>query len=530
MNDPLLLRRAWRPLLPLLMAPALGAAPPQAESPPPAAAPAAAAFRLDGEISEWQGREASLADPRGDAISGPIDFGRIWMADTPDSLWILIEVSEQPVNLQSMPISVEIAIDIDPDSRRPTGRSAGGEGDAAPLAGADLLIRFSPPGDGPRNRGRGASVELLREQAIAGRAAAGLLTAHEAGIAAAPSYAATGIELRIPRAVPGDSRGGVRFGSEVALAVRALDPSGRELDAAAVARHAFSTRPAAAPRGQRLPRPDAAELRTVSWNLENGAHRTDAASFGGVLSSLAPRLLLLQELSAEDTRESLAAWLNERLPSTREPAWQVVVSGGRIPVAVAFRGAIEAVPGLDPVKRPSPGGDREIRAIGGIVEFEGRRLLAVSVHLKCCGHIGSGEDATREAEAVAIRDAVREAIERHATDRPIEGIVIGGDFNLVGSREVLFLAKERIDLDGSDLSKAEIATADGLSVATWGHDRSEFVPGQLDFILFSDSALSLRRSQVADPGALLGPALSRQPSDHRPIVADFGWAAASTTP
>lgn len=506
------------------------AAPIAAIAEPPATPGGPPPLRLDGGTADWAGRVPAAEDPRGDTIAGPIDFGGLWLAETPDALWVLIEVSPQAVNLQSMAVSVEVAVDLDAAARTATGMPWGGTGDAPLLAGADLVIRFSPKSDDRRGRGRGTAVSLLRKGAIMNAGDATTLSAAAAGVGIAPSYAAERIELRLPRAVRGARRGGFLFGESVRIAVRAIDGEGREIDASPVASHAFATRAAAPPPAVAISKAAPDALRAVSWNLENGGHRTNPGPFSRVLRELSPRLLLLQELSAEDTAESLAAWLDAQASSPRDrERWQVVVSGGRIPVAVAFRGTIEAVPGLDPVKRPSPGGPREMRAIGGVVELGGRRLLAVSVHLKCCGNIGSGEDATREAEVEAIRDAIREAIERNAGDRPIEGLVIGGDFNLVGSREVLFRAGEGIDLDGSDLAEAELPSLDGLSVATWGREESEFHPGQLDFLLFSDSTLLLRQGRVADP-ASLPPRGTGNPSDHLPIVADFAWRAAPPSP
>jgi endonuclease/exonuclease/phosphatase family metal-dependent hydrolase len=500
--------------------------------PPADSGDAAVPLRLDGGTADWKGRTPTAEDPRGDTLAGPIDFGGLWLAETPDALWVLLEVSPQAVNLQSMAVSVEVAVDLDADARTPTGKAWGGSEDAPLLTGADLVIRFSPASDDRRGRGRGTAVEFLRDGVAIGRRDAATLSAAAAGIGAAPSYASERIELRLPRAVRGVNRNGLLFGDSLRIAARAVDGRGREIDVFPAASHAFSTRAAAPPRPERgLLSPSLDALRTVSWNLENGGHRTNAGPFSGVLKELSPRLLLLQELSSEDTAESLAKWLDAHAPVERGSAepWRVVVSGGRIPVAVAFRGAIETVPGLDPVKRPSPGGPREMRAIGGIVEFGGRRLLAVSVHLKCCGNIGSGEDATREAEAQAIRDAIREAIERNAGDRPIEGLVIGGDFNLVGSREILFLAGEGIDFDGSDLAEADLPSLDDLSVATWGREESEFFPGQLDFMLFSDASLALRKGRVADPALLLRGGKGN-PSDHLPIVADFAWNRTTPSP
>ena len=59
-----------------------------------------------------------------------------------------------------------------------------------------------------------------------------------------------------------------------------------------------------------------------------------------------------------------------------------------------------------------------------------------------------------------------------------------------------------------------------------------FVPGRLDFLLYSDASLSLARSFVLDTRDLsprwlknhrLRPADTADASDHLPIVADLDW-------
>ena len=507
-------------LLPSAAAVAHSTAPPtpaaEVASPPP--------LRLDGLRDEWQGREPAATDPRGDAIAGAIDFGRLWVSETPDAVWMLIEISEQPVNAQSHPASIEIALDVDADARRPTGETW------SDLAGADLVLRFSPLGEEIRRPGQGAIVQLLRRNVLANAPQrSGFLSTYDVGVGMAPTYASPWIELRFPRATSRASDGGIRFGDAVRVQARVVDSQGRVLDQTPVAAVDLRLRPQPAVAvNTALPAPSPGELRTLSWNLEHGGHLTTPPPFARLLRAVEPSLLLLQELSPDESAETLEAWLNEHLPNERP--WRAVVSGGRMPVGVAFAGAIEAVPGLDPVRRPMPGGDRAIRGVGGIVEFGGRRVLAVSVHLKCCGSIGSSEDATREAEVAAIRDAIREAVERHAADRRIEGIVVGGDFNLVGSREILLLASERIDLDGSDLKTADLASPDGRFVQTWGHERSPFMPGQLDFLLYSNSTLERLRGLVIDARAMLGGEGSFSgPSDHRPLVGDFAWRPAATS-
>jgi hypothetical protein len=104
--------------------------------------------------------------------------------------------------------------------------------------------------------------------------------------------------------------------------------------------------------------------------------------------------------------------------------------------------------------------------------------------------------------------------------------VIGGDFNLVGSPHIVDLAAEGLDLDRSPLTAASLYGVDGLANLTWRDGGSEFMPGQLDFLLFSDSRLDLADGMVIDPAAILPRGgLADGPSDHLPIVIDLRWKA-----
>ena len=65
-------------------------------------------------------------------------------------------------------------------------------------------------------------------------------------------------------------------------------------------------------------------------------------------------------------------------------------------------------------------------------------IVVFSVHLKCCGFVGGEEDQKRIAET---RELIV-ALDRIRRDFPNIGIVIAGDYNLVGSRTPVDLLEE----------------------------------------------------------------------------------------
>ena len=73
---------------------------------------------------------------------------------------------------------------------------------------------------------------------------------------------------------------------------------------------------------------------------------------------------------------------------------------------------------------------------------------------------------------------------------------------------------------------AAVLPGPARSQLTWRDGGSEFVPGQLDFLLFSDSRLDLADGMVIDPAAILPRGAEVDgPSDHLPIVTDLRWKA-----
>jgi endonuclease/exonuclease/phosphatase family metal-dependent hydrolase len=134
------------------------------------------------------------------------------------------------------------------------------------------------------------------------------------------------------------------------------------------------------------------------------------------------------------------------------------------------------------------------------------------------------------AEVGALRPAIARAVRTHDVD----GVIVAGDFNLVGSRAPLDLMRRRLDLDGSDLDIVEALTLDGGSKDTWRSPAGggAFPPGPLDWMLLSGSSVDVRHAFVFDTEAIGAAWLkrhglrqddSRHTSDHLPIVADLQW-------
>jgi hypothetical protein len=172
-------------------------------------------------------------------------------------------------------------------------------------------------------------------------------------------------------------------------------------------------------------------------------------------------------------------------------------------------------------------------AFGALLESSGRTLLAVSVDLECCGRPGSFEDDLRIVEAHRVKRAVADAIRRIQPD----GVLIVGDFNLIGTRTPRDILVDGLDRDASSLVVAPLLQLDGRTAITWRDPTQPpggpiFTPSQMDFGLYSDSSLVLVGGfafDVADLAPRWRDAHGLQAddslgaSDHLPIVLDFRW-------
>jgi endonuclease/exonuclease/phosphatase family metal-dependent hydrolase len=170
--------------------------------------------------------------------------------------------------------------------------------------------------------------------------------------------------------------------------------------------------------------------------------------------------------------------------------------------------------------------DMTVRTVGAVAKINDASVLLVSVHLKCCGRAGGPEDEQRLNEVDAIRQAVQSAL----AAQQIAAVFISGDLNLVGSRDPLELLAANLDVDHSSLAVPQTYQLDGLSNATWSDPFQPFIPGRLDYVLHSDSTVSVMRGFVLDTADLsehwrqqhsLQTADTATASDHLPVVVDF---------
>ena len=471
---------------------------------------------IDGRFDDWDPVQPTLIDPV-DALGETIELREVRLASDGRFVHLLVDFG-RTVNIQKLDVAVHLVLDV--DGERSTGRLTFG------LSGADLDIILSP--DAPLGRDRRPGGVAL----VSTMPNAPSLNPYDIGFTFGPTYASRRFEFRIERGAKLAGIPTVLAGGRMQGRIVCTDPEGSIIDQTAVfgsdlapLRIAEQTATAQLPSKS----PGAGAIRLMSWNAANGSLFDNPEPFVRVLAAIDPDVIFLQELTDRSSAAQLESFLNRRLLPDGSNQWHVVfgAGGGNLRCAVASKLPLESAEPFELLPYPDwP--QRSLRVAGAFVQFANKRLLCISVHLRCCGGIGSQQDFIRILEVETIREELRKLAESGTFD----GVIVAGDFNLVGSRRPLNLLTTRLDITGLSLIEAEPYQLDGLSNATWSDRKQSFVPGRLDYLLFSSSTLALRNTFVLDARDLNPDALHRlrlrsddtaSVSDHFPVVAEVQW-------
>ncbi|MEM7681867.1 MAG: dockerin type I domain-containing protein [Planctomycetota bacterium] len=327
------------------------------------------------------------------------------------------------------------------------------------------------------------------------------------GFQAAPTYASSEYEVAVDL-----SAYGVAAGSTISM-----DFSGSDALTQAVAVQMGAALPADIRRSaDRLPGTD---FRVMSLNTRQSglSDPSRAASLGRIIGAMDADVYAFQEESTSAAQ--VASILQSIDPFGDGAAWNVTQNSSNI---LASRSPIVPMPEADN------------RYVAGVVELPTGPVVALSIHPKCCGYIGSSEDATRIAQMQGVIDTIADlragnlggALAPFA-DAPVFVI---GDYNLVGSRTPLDMLEEGA---GPDLARWQLPHQIGDGATTWRSQTSSFWPGQLDLLTYSPDALVEQNGFVFDSAQLNAGELSALglfandsgSSDHLALIADFALLA-----
>lgn len=425
---------------------------------------------MDGSFDDWADEPIDATDPLGDA-SGGFDITDVSVTSRGTTLFVRFDINSV-INLQS------------------------GDG-----ADGTLLIQVTgPEGDVYQIDTRSREYTLNGQT---GSPFGGESFGHaSSGYFALPTYASEQYEITIDASIVGASTGEtvtVQFGGSDAL------------DAPVT--HTLETRPSE-PIGQPVERAPETDLRVANLNvLSRGL--TDPERSGDIhalLRAVDADVYCFQEQwdgAASTVRNAMAHAFNGYTDGREEASnWNVSIENG---AAIATTLPFEAM---------SVPGSREG---GGIVTLEdGKRVFVLSIHLKCCGHIGSSEDIQRINAAMGYESFIASLLD----DEPSLGVIISGDWNLVGSRTPLDVLIASGSIGLTDLAPLQATQRHGV---TWRNPASSFTPGRLDLITFTPETFASAGGFILDTADLDESALDAlglddddsEASDHLMLVADF---------
>ena len=255
-----------------------------------------------------------------------------------------------------------------------------------------------------------------------------------------------------------------------------------------------------------------ASLNTLAGGLLDSER---GPAIGRLVQSVAADIYCFQE--QDSPVSSIAGRLEDLDPLANGGAWDVHTSGDTV---IASQHALVPVP---------HDGDA-----AAIVDMGADGAVCVfSIHPRCCGYIGSGQDFSRIAEMEGVASTI-EALRDGALGAGLEPysyvpIIIIGDWNLVGSRTPLDVAE---DPQGPNLTHWLLSHLSDPDVYTWRNDNGfpgSFSPGLLDLLAYSADLMTARNGFVLDSFQLdldtldeLGlDAEDSQASDHLMLVGDF---------
>jgi len=287
---------------------------------------------------------------------------------------------------------------------------------------------------------------------------------------------------------------------------------------------------------------DESDMRVVSYNVyrDNPFDVLINPRFGRIFKALDPALIGVQEVY-DYSSEQLASLFEQWLPSDQGEAWY---HGGH----AAGEGDTHLISRYPIVASSQI--DKETTVY--MVDKEGQPMMVLSSHPPCCNNDDGRRLAFNNMMQFIDRAKKGEGPEAfHLEDGT--PIIITGDMNLVrdADQQRTLLHGEYTDpsygpdmtpdWDGSSFEDSKAPNPFMPTSFTWYSPRSSFGAGRLDYIVYSGSVLTQKRSfslhtpsfpeEAFTPGGVadgLERLDTQEASDHVPVVVDFAFPSATS--
>ncbi|MCB0851768.1 MAG: T9SS type A sorting domain-containing protein, partial [Bacteroidetes bacterium] len=437
-----------------------------------------------------------------------IDFGKLWITNDQENLFLRIEVGGE-INLQD---NNYITLYLDTDNNASTGIPAHG-------IGAELSYNFG---------------QRLGEIAFGGPALP--VYQNDIKLVSSPTVTSTEFEIAISR---NTFYNGLPLLGQDSFRICLIDQANPGLDQ--VPDNAGGISYSFAPNlNDSLPpfsisQTNSQHLRILSYNvLSNNLFEPGLqGNFQRIIQSINPAIIGFQEIYSHTSAE-VATKMETFLPSAAGEQWYHSSVMPDIKVVSRY-----PVIGTYPIPNSGNG--------AFLIDLGDRDMFFIVAHPPCCAN-----NEARQAEIDAMMGFLRDARNGLIGGLTLENetpIVIVGDMNLVGfkTQKETMLTGDILDesaygpdftpdWDGSALEDSKPYTTGLPMTFTWYAENSSFSPGRLDYIVYSGSVMNLENSFALFTPELSGDSLALYnlqaddvvlASDHLPVVADFSFGEAT---
>ena len=429
----------------------------------------ASVIRIDGVFEDWKDVKVCAHDPKGDA-KGAFDITKIYAASQGSILYLRFDVVSL-LNLQN-----------------------------GPKAEGTLLVIIDLPNNKQLildTRGRRAFLnDNLKER----------IPWDRLKYVVGPTYAQNEFEIQIDLSEFNIDRGdaiSIQFNGSDQLSAPVTFTFSQSLET---------------PKRRSHRRGLGTDVRIVSFNTYfeglSDPDREDA--MGRLLNSVNGDVYCFQE---EWKTEGHGEILKRLMPLKNKNPWHIHKVHGNV---IASKYPLKILP------------SKNNRYAAAYIKYAENYLFIINTHLSAMGYIDSKEDGFRIRQVndiiATIDEIYRGQYDEDDAHGTKSGIVIVGDFNLVGSRTPLDLI---IDKKVYGLKDWLIPNLIGESVITWrGGSRASFSPGKLDYIVYSTKTLVPKNGFILDSELLNRTELKQlkldvadsKLSDHLLITVDFQFS------
>ncbi|MHB0958228.1 MAG: endonuclease/exonuclease/phosphatase family protein [Pirellulaceae bacterium] len=433
--------------------------------------------RIDGLFDEWREGSRSVVDETGDATAA-FDLARVDARSHGTQLYLHFHIGRE-LNLQAGrgdEGTLRLLVDL-PAARR---------------LSIDFRGRFACWTDRPDERIPWTKIKF----------------------ACLPTFAAKEYELRLDL-----SPLGARAGDQMRIQFAGSDSLQEPLSI--VLGDASAPHQGSAPHDVMDMSPRAGDVRIANLNtLHDGlSHPQRSEQIRRLLTSVDADIFCFQEALDEDSfRASAPRVVPRKGESALNLHWQgdcgIATSLPLQPLAMQFETRFSR----------TATHDRQTGAAAAIRLSNGQYVVVCSVHLSCCGFRDDVRDQSRVREARTLATQIERLRAGEFGDHlRSAGVVVIGDYNLVGSRQPL------ATLEAVGLTEYILLGLDRAACTWRGDEEESFWPGRLDLLTYDAAVLDPKAGYVLNTEDLSEARLRElglerndsMASDHLLLVADF---------